>query len=114
MKTLLAVIASGIAIYSYIPYVRNILGGKTKPHVFSWFIWSLLTGIGFFAQLSDNGGPGAWVSGLTATVCFGIFVLAALRKGEKEIVTLDWLCLFGAFIALGLWAVTDTPLFSVV
>jgi hypothetical protein len=114
MKIILSVLAACIAIYSYIPYVRNILRGKTKPHIFSWFIWSLLTGIGFFAQLSDHGGPGAWVSGLTAAICFGIFVLAALRRGEKEIAMIDWMCLIGALAALGLWAATDTPLFSVI
>jgi hypothetical protein len=113
MKQALSVIAIGIAIASYYPYLSNMFAGKTKPHAFSWFIWGLLTGIGFFAQLSDHAGPGAWVTGFTAAICMVIF-LFALKEGRRDIIIFDWICLFGAGMALGLWAITDSPLFSVI
>lgn len=113
MKVFLGSLAILIAIYSYIPYFRNILRGKTKPHAFSWFIWSLLTGIAFFAQIADKGGPGAWVTGFTALVCFFFFILA-LNRGEKNIVWLDWLSLIGALVALAIWTLTSDPLLSVI
>lgn len=113
MKTFLGTLAIVIAIYSYIPYFRNILKGRTKPHAFSWFIWGLLTGIAFFAQLADNGGAGAWVTGFTALVCLAFFIFA-LKRGEKEIVLLDWFSLAGALFALILWAFTNDPLLSVI
>lgn len=113
MKVFLGSLAILIAIYSYIPYFRNILKGRTKPHAISWFIWSLLTGIAFFAQIADEGGAGAWVTGFTAIACFSFFILA-LKRGEKEIVLLDWLSLIGALLALALWTLTSDPLLSVV
>lgn len=113
MKPALAAVATLIAIYSYIPYFRDIFRHRTKPHAFSWFIWFTLTAIGFAAQLSDNGGPGAWVTGFTALVSFFIF-LAAVWWGERDITLSDWICLAGALLAIGFWAVTETPLLSVV
>ena len=113
MNTFLGILATIIAIVGYIPYFRNIFRGKTKPHAFSWFIWFLLTAIAFFAQISDNAGPGAWVTGFTAIICFVIFIFG-LKQGEKNIVLTDWLSLFGALAALGLWAITNDPLLSVI
>jgi len=113
MNVYLGILATLIAIYAYIPYFRNIFRGKTKPHAFSWFVWFLLTAIAFFAQVSDNAGPGAWVTGFTAVICFVIFIFG-LKRGEKDIVWIDWLSLVGALLALGLWAITNEPLLSVI
>ncbi len=112
-KTFLAVVATMVAIYSYIPYFRDIFKGKTKPHAFSWLVWFLLTAIAFVAQLSDGGGAGAYVTGFTAFVAFFIFMTAIFR-GEKNITKSDWACLIGAFAAMGLWAVTSQPLLTVI
>lgn len=113
MKTALGVVAVIIAIYSYIPYYRDIFLGKTKPHAFTWFVWFLLTAIAFFAQVADGGGPGAWVTGLTAFVALTI-TLIALKSARQNIVTLDWLFFVGSLASLGLWAVTKDPTASVI
>lgn len=113
MKIFLGLLASAIAFYSYVPYFRDLFAGKTKPHSFSWLIWFMLTAIAFVAQVQDGGGPGAWATGLTAVLAFVIFV-ASLRKGEKHISYLDWASLAAAFVAMGLWAISDGPLLSVV
>lgn len=113
MKTALVVAAVIIALISYIPYFRDIFAGKTKPHAFTWFIWGLLTGIAFFAQLAAGGGVGSIVLGFTALYCGFIFV-AGLVVGRKNIAPVDWVFLAGSLFALGLWALTDNPLWSVV
>jgi chromate transport protein ChrA len=113
MKAFLGIVATLIALYSYIPYFKDIFAGKTKPHAFSWLVWFLLTAVGFFAQVSDKGGAGAWVTGFTAIVAFTVFILS-LSRGEKNITRADWLCLIGAFFAMGLWAFTKTPIPSVI
>lgn len=113
MKTLLGIVATLLALYSYIPYFRDIFAGKTKPHAFSWLVWFFLTAIAFVAQVKDNGGAGAWVTGFTAAVALVIFI-AAITRGEKNITKSDWLCLGGSFLAMGLWAITDSPLTAVI
>ena len=42
-----------------------------------------------------------------------IFIFG-LKRGEKDIVWIDWLSLVGALLALGLWAITNEPLLSVI
>jgi hypothetical protein len=113
LKTSLGVLATIIGLVGYAPYFRDIFRGKTKPHVFSWFIWALLTGIAFFAQVVGNAGPGAWVTGITAFICLLISILA-LKWGEKEITKSDWLCFVGALVGTVLWIKTDNPLSAVV
>ncbi len=112
-KTLVGMVAVGVAAVSYIPYFRDIFAGKTKPHAFSWLVWGVLNGIVFIGQIADGGRAGAWVVGFTAVVTLSIFFIA-LKKGEKDIRLFDWLCLVGAGIALIPWLVTNDPLLSVI
>ncbi len=99
--------------FNYVPYYLDVLKNKTKPHSFTWLIWSLVSGIGFFAQIADNAGPGAWVTGIAAAACFGIFLLS-LRKGEKEIALIDYVSLILAGCALIAWSLTDEPLYATI
>lgn len=112
-KEILGITATLIAFVSYIPYFKDIFTGRTKPHAFSWLVWASLTAIGFAGQVADGGGAGAWVTGFTAFIAFFIFA-TALIKGEKRITLADWLSLFGAGIALLVWAITKEPLLSVI
>lgn len=112
-KTLLAITAIVLAIIGYYPYFKDILKNKTKPHAFTWLIWATLNGIAFWAQISHGGGAGAYAVGFTSLVTFAIFVLS-LQKGEKNIKTFDWFCLFGATLALIIWAITNQPLISII
>lgn len=113
VKILLAGIAMIIAVVSYFYYFRDIFAGRTKPHAFTWLVWASLTTIGFAGQLSDNGGSGAYITGITAVVSFVIFFLALFR-GEKEVTQSDWFSLGGAAAALLLWLLTDNPLLAVI
>lgn len=113
MKLILGILAIAIGIYSYIPYFRDIVSGKTKPHAFTWFVWFLLTSIAFFAQLSDGGGAGSWVTGFTALVSLLVTVIA-LRVGRQNIVKIDWLFLAGSLFSLVLWFFSKDPTWSMV
>src|SRR5216683_3417783 len=104
-KELLGLTATIIAFVSYIPYLKDILANKTKPHAFSWLVWSVITFIAFFGQLAGGAGAGAWVNGITAIVCFIIFIFG-LIKGRKNIIFIDWISLVGAGVALVFWFVT--------
>jgi hypothetical protein len=109
----LGVLAVLVGFVGYAYYFRDMFRGKTKPHAFSWFVWSILTGIAFAAQVTSNAGPGAWVTGVTAVVCFIIF-LYALCKGKRDFPLADWLCLAASIIAILLWWATSNPFWSVI
>lgn len=112
-KVVLALVAVAMTITGYFFYFRDIFANKTKPHAFSWLVWAALTSIAFFGQLSDNAGPGAWVTATTAAISFVVFALA-IKKGEKDITRSDKLNLLGAGAALALWFITSDPLLSVI
>ncbi len=112
-KIILGIIAVIIGLISYFPYIRNIFRGKTKPHAYSWLVWTILTGTAFFVQILNKGGAGAWVTGLTAVFCLVVFILA-LKKGEKNITLSDKLSLGSAFLALLIWYLTSNPLIAVI
>ncbi len=47
MESNIKLVFSGLAIaltfVAFVPYIRSILQGVTKPHVFSWVIWGTTT-----------------------------------------------------------------------
>lgn len=112
-KTALGIVAVVISIFGYVPYFRDIFAGKTKPHAFSWLVWSVLNAIAFAGQVHGKGGAGTWAVGLTALALFWIFILA-VKTGERNIRPFDWICLSGAAAALLLWFLTKQPLASII
>lgn len=112
-KLAITIVATGIGILSHLAYYRDIFKNKTKPHVFSWFLWGLLTAIAFFGQLAKDGGVGSWVLGSTALSCFAIAVVS-LYKGEKNITKLDWISFIFAISGIVLWQITNNPLTAIV
>lgn len=112
-KTIIGWIAVIIGFVSYLPYYRNIFRNKTKPHAFSWFIFAILSFIGFAAQKIEGAGAGAWVTGISGIMCIGVFVIA-LYKGTKNFAFIDKIFLALALITLIPWWLTKDPLISVV
>jgi hypothetical protein len=110
----LSAIAIVLTFVGFWPYGRSILKGETKPHVFSWVIWSAVTLIVFFAQLAAKGGAGAWPTGVAGVVTTGIAILAWMRRGDTAVTRSDWLFLALAGLSLPVWFLTDDPLWAVV
>ncbi|MBI2573612.1 hypothetical protein HYV86_07140 [Candidatus Woesearchaeota archaeon] len=112
-KVIIGTLAVIIGIVSYIPYFRGIFKGKTKPHAFSWFVWAVVGGIAFAAQVVKGGGAGAWVTALTVFACL-IVAAIGLFKGKRDFPIVDWLCLIASFVAIGIWAYTNDPTYSII
>jgi len=102
-----------IGIVSYFPYYRNIFLNKTKPHAFSWLIFAILSFVGFAAQITEGGGAGVWVTGISGIMCVGVFVIA-IYKGTKNFVFIDKVFLAVALLTLIPWWLTKDPIISVI
>ncbi len=114
LKLLLGAIAIALTIFAFFPYIRSILRGDTKPHVFSWVIWGSTTFIVFLAQLADGGGVGAWPIGVSGVITLFVAALAFFKRGDVAITRLDWLFFTAAMAALPLWYLTASPLAAVI
>src|SRR3954469_11916117 len=104
-KIWLGLLAIVIGLISYANYFRSIYNGHAKPHAFSWFIWGLLTGIGFFVLILSGGGAGSWEMGLSFIFCL-IIAAIGLRQGHVTYSKFDWISLAGAILAIVLWVST--------
>lgn len=58
MKEIVGTIAVVLTFVGYVPYIRDTLKGKTKPHVYTWFVWGLVTLAAFALQMSAHAGGG--------------------------------------------------------
>jgi len=112
-QVILGVIAAIVGLAGYVPYFKDIIKKRIKPHAFSWLIWGITQTAVFFAQTSKGGGAGAWAVGAPALLNLIIFVIAIFR-GEKEITRLDKASLLFALSGIALWAITTDPLWSVI
>lgn len=111
VQNVLSVIAGVLFIVGFIPYIRAILVGTTKPAKASWIIWASLDTItiaGMCVQNSLNGQifgavAGAW-----------IVVALALKYGSSGWNWLDKFCLMGAVLGIILWKAFDSPTFGII
>jgi hypothetical protein len=113
IKVLFGVASVVPAAVGYVPYVVNIFRGKTKPHAYSWLVWSAIALVGFIIQFEGHGGPGAWLLGLATMSTFSVFLLS-LFYGHKDIQLSDKVSLALATVAFVFLIVTDRPLISAI
>lgn len=113
-KQLLSAIAIVLTIIAYFPYIRSIIQGKTKPHVFSWVIWGTSTCIVFLAQLADKGGAGAWVIGFSGIISIYVAFLSYTKRSDSSITRIDWIFFILAMTSSPVWYLTSDPLWAVV
>jgi len=94
---------SGLAmLLSFVPYIRDIFRGSTKPERISWLIWAVLGSISF-ASLSAKGASfSLFLPGAQALVDLMIFVLA-IKYGMGGFTRRDVIALIAAAVGLILW-----------
>ncbi len=98
---------SGLAILaSFVPYIKDIFLGKTKPERISWLIWTILGAISFFSQLAKGASDSLILTGAQAVGDFIIFILA-IKHGIGGFLKRDIIALIGAGVGLFLWYITQ-------
>lgn len=109
----LATVAVIFGLIGSVIYIRSIVRGDTKPHIFTWLSFAVIDTIIFVVQFMYGGGPGVWVTFASIVWIFVICTLS-LWWGEKHITTSDWIAFSAALIGIVLWVVTKEPLPAVV
>ena len=79
IKNIIGIVAIALTFIGYAPYFRDLIKGKTKPHIFSWFIWAIVTSIIFALQVSAGAGLGSVVTLAVAVISF---LKQFMNKGE--------------------------------
>jgi hypothetical protein len=113
-KEILSAVAIALTFAAFVPYIRTIISGTTKPHVFSWIIWGATTFVVFLAQIEDKGGVGAWPIGVSGCITMFVAFLAYVKRADIAITKTDWLFFTLAMSSLPLWYFSSDPLWAVV
>jgi len=98
---------------SGIAYLWSIFFRQTRPHVFTWVIWSILTSIAFTVQYTEGAGAGSWATGISAAFCI-VTVAACYWKGERHITKSDWIVFILSLSAIPLWVISKNPVVTIV
>ena len=112
-KEIIWVITVILTFIGYVPYVRDIFRGKTKPHLYSWFIWGIFALIIFSIQIQNNAGAGSWMTGFVWMICMFITALS-LKYGTKNMTKVDHIFLWGVTLAILSWFLVDEVAFSLI
>lgn len=107
------ILSTVLALLNRGAYLASILGGRTKPHAFSWTVWAIISTIALAAQWSDGAGPGAWARAFSTGFSY-LFIVLALTRGTRHYTRGDLTALSAALVAIPLWYFTQTPVWSVI
>jgi Flp pilus assembly protein protease CpaA len=103
-KDLIGCLTVALSVCGLGHFIFDALWGKSRPHIYSWLIWTIVNSIAWYNQWTHNAGPGAW-STLMMTVLSGIIFGIALyqhfaKQSEHQLTTMDQWCLGGAIISI--------------
>jgi hypothetical protein len=110
---IIGIIAGIFLIGGYIPYIKDVLSGSTKPNRASWIIWSLSTAVILIGVKETGTNEAIWVPIADAVGCFVIFLLA-IWKGVGGWSVTDKVAFAICLISLFIWWVTGNPLIALI
>ena len=112
-KWALAGTAAFISICNLLYYISTVIKGKTKPHMYTWLIWGIVSITVALGQSVDNAGAGMALTVVASINCL-LIASIAFFKGSINITKSDQACLIICFIGIALWPITKIPLLSVI
>lgn len=97
-----------VAFISWGIYTYWVLRGYTKPHIFSWTIYAVISALVFWIQYSSGSGAGSWATAATGLGCF-ITMLLCFKYGTTDITRSDKIAFLFGIPAIAAWYFTSTP-----
>ncbi len=113
IKLVFSVVASVIAIVFYYPYIRDIFLKKTKPHIYTWLIWSITMGTATMGVLKGDGNFGTISIGILTLLVTFVLVLS-IKYGTKNITKNDTAVLILALLSVIVWWQLDNPVLAII
>ncbi len=113
VKQIVSVVAVALTFIAYVPYYRDIIRGKTHPHIYSWALWALLTVLIVALQIKGGAGAATFVTAAAGLLCIGVIILG-LKYGKRDITRSDTIVAILALIAIGFWLIANQPVISII
>jgi hypothetical protein len=105
---ILGVLGALAGVANTIPYVRDTIRGRTRPHRGTWLIWAILAVV---ACLSQRASGGSWSVVMTATqaVVTAVIFALATRYGEGGVGGRDLALIAVAAAGVAGWLLAHQP-----
>jgi hypothetical protein len=102
VKSLIAMVAGGLAFVSYVPYFVSIFRGGTQPSRVTWWIWTLQGCILLTLYYRTDGISNIWVP-LADVSMIAVTAVLAVWYGVKGFNRFDALAVLGVGATLVVW-----------
>ncbi len=112
LKSIFAIVAAVITVTAFFPYIRDLLQGRTQPHIYTWLIWAITQSIAVAGIWYGGGSWGAVNLTIGTGFVFAIFLLS-FKYGTRNITTFDTIALVAALGAILVWWGLDNPVLAV-
>jgi hypothetical protein len=109
MRTVLIVISSVLTLFAGLPYLHDVMRGKTKPRIITWFIWSTLTALAAAASFSDHQYASAVLTLSESVETMAIVIFGLIKSADLGFEIFDVICLAGAIAGITLWWTFGSP-----
>jgi hypothetical protein len=104
----LGMLSVAIAIAAAAIYVHQTLRGEVRPHPLSWFVFGVLSGVGYWVQSDEGAAQGSWALLAMTVICF-VFVAASVARGERSFSRQEWAFVAASGAAFVLYLFTREP-----
>lgn len=113
-QNIFGIIAVVISALAFVPYIRAIVKGQTKPSGPSWWAWTFLTAV--IVVSSWSAGASWQVLILPIWLCLSQFSVAllSLHYGDNNWDFLNRAYIIGAFLSIVLWFITGKPIIALI
>jgi hypothetical protein len=112
-RSALGALSVVMAFVAFAIYAWQAMAGQIRPHPLSWFLFGILSVVGYWVQRDEGAHAGSWV--LLAMILF-CFLLAAVGfvRGERRFPIREWAFLAAAAAVLLVYVFTRQPTLAAV
>lgn len=112
-KLILGILSSISVIVAFFFYFKEIFEQKTKPHIYTWIIWTITQGTATMAAIYGGSKFGS-LGLIMMTILVASIAVLCITYGTKNITRSDTLILILALLAIVVWWKLDNPLLAVI
>ncbi len=113
IKLIVGIVGGLLALAGFLPYLRDIRRGTTKPHMFTWLIWRITQTVATGSMLQKGANFGAITFVVGTVFVWGIFFYTLTAKKEN-IKKYDWIALSMAIVSIVVWLGMKNPVGAII
>lgn len=112
IKLATSAVATILTVGFYYPYIKDIVRGKTQPHLYSWLIWLITQGTALAGMWYGGGGFGVVNVLIGWCIVFAVFMLS-FWYGTRNVTSGDMVVLIMALFTIVIWWMLHAPVLAV-